>query len=406
MIMEHSHYPEIESNYRALYGKLFSALIGQFGTSYVNAIEDAIQNTFLKSLRLWKLNKAPDKTENWLFVVARNDVLNQIRAKQRVQDHPVFVDTITTREPAGKDLRLEVILLISSAKDISNQAKVLFILKNIFGLKVEEISSSTLIRSEAIYKAINRAKTSLKKEFGDEPSPVFSSQPTESQLSTVEDILYAVFTIGFDSFDPNIQSIVNEDLCLEAMALARLLHITFRADTTKNLLALFCFHSARIPAKVADGKLVSFFNQDRKKWDGDLINAGFHYLTKPEQLHRYYLEALIASKYLTLDVPDKDDWNEINDLYELLLLYHHSPIVKLNQCYALSRADRNDEALCLLEEIKHEFQGKHLYFSVVKAELLRLTHPHESEKVLDATIQGLEQTMRKEFLMESKLFTP
>ncbi|MFW5758277.1 MAG: DUF6596 domain-containing protein [Bacteroidota bacterium] len=403
--MKHNLYSEIENNYRALYGKLFSTLIRQFGTTYVNEIEDAIQNTFLKSLRLWNLNKSPDKKENWLFVVAQNDVLNQIHARQRAQDHPVFSDTITTEELTGKDLRLEVILFISSASGISNQAKVLFILKNIFGLKVEEISASTLIHSEAIYKAINRAKISLKTTFGDASMPVFSSQPTESQISTIEDILYAVFNIGFDSFDPKVQSIVNEDLCLEAIALARLLHITYRADTTKNLLALFCFHAARIPAKVVNGKLVSFFNQDRKRWNSDLIKAGFYYLTKPEQLHRYYIESLIASKYITLEVPDKHDWNEINDLYELLFAYHNSPIVKLNQCYALSQAGRNDEALSFLEAIENDLPGKHLYFSLVKAELLKLTNPKESENILDSTIMNLEQTIRKEFLLESKLFT-
>lgn len=38
-------------NYRVLYGKLFSGLLSQFGINYVSEIEDAIQNSFLKSLK-------------------------------------------------------------------------------------------------------------------------------------------------------------------------------------------------------------------------------------------------------------------------------------------------------------------------------------------------------------------
>ena len=66
----------LEINYRALYGKLFSGLLNLFGTNYVSEIEDAIQNSFLKSLKIWNEKSTPDNIENWLFIVARNDVLN------------------------------------------------------------------------------------------------------------------------------------------------------------------------------------------------------------------------------------------------------------------------------------------------------------------------------------------
>jgi len=399
--MKNNFYSEIESNYRALFGKLFSTLIRQFGTSYVNEIEDAIQNAFLKSLKTWSLSQSPDKKENWLFIVARNDVLNQIASSKR--KHPASeIDDNQEYENTQTDLRLETILFISSARSISKQAKVLFILKNLFGLSVSEISESTLINSEAVYKAVNRAKTTLKTEFSEKSSLGFTDVKNTSQIKTVEEILYAVFNIGFDSFDPKVQSIINEDLCLEAMALAKLLYKSHQMVSTKNLLALFCFHSARIPAKVTGNKLVSFFNQDQTKWNRSLINAGFNYLTKPKYLNRFYIEALIVSKYITSAGFGQQAWNEIIDLYKLLLKYNPSAVVKLNQCYALHKAGRTNKAFDLLNIIEKDFPERHLYFSLMKAELLKDRNAKESKELLDAMLTTLDQSIRKDFLMEIK----
>ncbi len=44
--------PLTETNYRSIYGKLFSALTRQFGIGHFSEIEDAIQNSFLKSIRV------------------------------------------------------------------------------------------------------------------------------------------------------------------------------------------------------------------------------------------------------------------------------------------------------------------------------------------------------------------
>ena len=41
--MSNDLFQKEEINYRALYGKLFSGLLGQFGANYVSEIEDAIQ---------------------------------------------------------------------------------------------------------------------------------------------------------------------------------------------------------------------------------------------------------------------------------------------------------------------------------------------------------------------------
>ncbi|WP_179367615.1 DUF6596 domain-containing protein [Winogradskyella forsetii] len=390
----------VESSYRTYYGKLFSALFSQFGANYVSEIEDAIQNSFYKSLKSWKPNQVPNNKENWLFIVARNDVLNQIKKENRLQSASHFRVDEETENP-NEDLRLKTILFLSKSKNVSSKAKVIFILKNIFGLHVKEISECTLLSQDAIYKSINRAKKDFRQSTKNANFDLTFEQTAEKDIEIVEEILYAVFNIGFDSFSEKIKSVINEDLCLEALALAKILSVKFQRVTTKNLLALFCFHLSRIPAKVKHGKIISFFEQDKTNWNEDFIKLGFHYLKKPERLNKYYVEALIASKHMTTKELDIHHWNEIIKLYQLLLSISNSPITKLNLCYCLSKAQRIEEAKALLKIVESELPNEHIYLSLVKANIFTDKKTLESEKIIDQVLKSINQKIRREYILEN-----
>lgn len=395
--------PKEEINYRAIYGKLFSGLLNQFGTDYVSEIEDAIQNSFLKSLKIWNQNNVPNNKENWLFIVARNDVLNQI--KKRKENHNFSIEQLenTSLTINETDLRLQTIIFISALENVSNQAKIIFILKNIFGLSIAEISDSTLIHQEAIYKSINRTKKNIQLGFNNKTIELSSIRANPKAISILEEILYAVFNIGFDSFSEKTENIVNEDLCLEAFALTKLLFSQYQSDSTSNLLALFCFHIARIPAKIDDGKLISFFNQNRGKWSKELFNFGFHYLKRPEKLSKFYLEAVIISKYMSISQLTQDDWMDIVKLYEMMQQVSQSPIVKLNYCFCLSKIGKTEEALIILSDIEKELPNEHVYFSLVKAKILKEINPKESDDLFISVLNKISQKIRKEYLLENEL---
>lgn len=392
-----------ETNYRALYGKLFSGLLNQFGTNYVSEIEDAIQNSFLKSLKIWTQNNVPSNRENWLFIVARNDVLNQIKKQKENHNFSVeqFEDTSSISNET--DLRLQTITFISALENVSNQAKILYILKNIFGLGILEIADSTLINQEAIYKSINRTKKNIQFEFNNKTIELHSIKANPKAISIVEEILYAVFNIGFDSFNEKMKSIVNEDLCLEAFALTKLLVNQYQSESTSNLLALFCFHIARIPAKIENGKLISFFNQNREKWNKELFNLGFHYLKKPKEISKFYLEAIIISKYMSISELTQNDWIEIVKLYEMMQKVSQSPIVKLNYCFCLSKIGKNENALVILSEIKKELPNGYIYFSLVKAKILKEINPKKADDLFISVMNKMNQKIRKEYLLENEL---
>lgn len=392
-----------EINYRVLYGKLFSGLLNQFGTNYVSEIEDAIQNSFLKSLKIWKQHNTPDRKENWLFLVARNDVLNQI--KKRKLNNCLSVSQLGDASPYNTkiDLRLQTIIFIAVLKNISNQAKIIFVLKNIFGLSITEISNSTLIGQDAIYKSIKRTKAQMQLDYKCREVDLDAIVARQQDVAIVEDILYAVFGIGFDSFSEKTENIVNKDICLDAFALAKLLFNNYQSSTNSNLLALFCFHTARIPAKIERGKMISFFKQNRQKWNKELVNLGFHYLQKPEKINKLYLEAIIASKYMTINQFTKNDWLDIVALYEMMQQVSSSPIVKLNYCFCLTKVGKKQEALFLLSAIEKELPNEHFYFSLVKSKILKDSNPEESEYLIDSVMNKMNQQIRKEYLLENMI---
>lgn len=400
--MINKDYLVIESSYRSYYGKLFSALFRQFGSNYVSEIEDAIQNSFYKSLRSWKPNQVPTNKENWLFIVARNDVLNQIKKESRLQSLNYSVSNQEIGN-LNEDLRLKTILFLVKCKSVSSKVKVIFILKNIFGLHIKEIVECTLLTKDAVYRSISRAKKQFIQTTKNADFDTIFLQITAKEIAIVEEILYAVFNIGFDSFSEKIKSIINEDLCLEALALAKILFTQFKRTTTKNLLALFCFHLARIPSKVKNDKFISFFEQDKDNWNSDFIKLAFHYFEKPAKLNRYYVEALIVSKHMTARHNNIQHWEEIVELYEIMLSLSNSPILKLNLCYCLSKAKRIAEAKELLESVEKELPNEHIYLSLVKANIINRKQTLESENIIKQVLKKLNQKIRQEYILKNML---
>jgi len=182
------------------------------------------------------------------------------------------------------------------------------------------------------------------------------------------------------------------------LALGKMLMKEFGQISSKNLLSLFCFHLARIPAKIKDGKLVSFFEQQSSDWNSELLKLGFYYLEKPPILNKYYLEALIASKHMTVKKRNIQHWNEIIQLYELLLPFSNFPMLKLNLCYSLSQAERTEEAEGLLAIVEQELPKKHLYLSLVKVQILKETQ--EAEKLIAQALTRIHQDIRRTYILE------
>jgi RNA polymerase sigma-70 factor (ECF subfamily) len=168
-------------------------------------------------------------------------------------------------------------------------------------------------------------------------------------------------------------------------------------------MALFCFHSSRFDARLdQSGQQVIYKEQDKTKWDAELIQKGETYLrysAKSEQVSKYHLEAGIAFWHSRIKVAEKDKWNNILQLYNRLLQIEYSPITALNRTYALAMAESKETAL--KEALKIDLKKNHLYHSLL-AELYNRIDPKKQTEHLDLAIKLAKNENDKLFLISKR----
>jgi RNA polymerase sigma-70 factor (ECF subfamily) len=101
-----------------------------------------------------------------------------------------------------------------------------------------------------------------------------------------------------------------------------------------------CFHAARFDARTdALGAIVLLADQDRSRWDQELIQKGRLYLNRSaegEHASQYLSEAGIAMLHCTASSYEATDWLTVLHYYDLLLTRNPSPVVALHRAVALA----------------------------------------------------------------------
>ena len=134
----------------------------------------------------------------------------------------------------------------------------------------------------------------------------------------------------------------DRDLADDALWLARVVAAALpREAEAQGLLALLAFHRAREPARAVDGELVLLEEQDRSRWDAALLADAHEALERAARLRhpgRWQLHAAIAACHADAADSASTDWLQVLTLYDMLLAYDRSPVVRLNRAVALSRS--------------------------------------------------------------------
>lgn len=182
--------------------------------------------------------------------------------------------------------------------------------------------------------------------------------------------LYLLFNEGYLSGHSDG---IRDDVCFEAMRLSALLLETPSADQpmARALLALMCFHSARLPARRDDhGNLVLLMDQDRSLWDARLVAQGFTLLQASNPtgaLTSFHVEAMLSATHVLAQRPEDTDWPGMLQLYHKLLELKPSPVVEVNLAIATARAHNAQAGLELLlaPSAKRSLDSYHYYHASV-----------------------------------------
>ena len=247
---------------------------------------------------------------------------------------------------------------------ISTEAQIGLSLRILCGFGIDEIANAFLTNKETINKRLFRAKEKLRLEKVQIEFP--GEAEINKRLETVLTTLYLLFNEGY--YSESQDTVLREDLCLEAMRLTYLLIENEQTNqpSVNALLSLMCFHSSRFEArKNENGEIILYQDQDETLWNYELISKGAYFLHQASQgnkISKYHLEASIAYWH-TIKADTKEKWENILQLFNQLLQIEYSPIAALNRTYALSKANGKEEAI--IEAEKLNLTGNHFYFTLL-----------------------------------------
>jgi RNA polymerase sigma-70 factor (ECF subfamily) len=342
-------------------GRMVSSLVRVLGVRHLALAEDAVQDALLRALETWKFGRAPEDPAAWLMRSARNRAIDLLRRHgtfdrlapelARALD-PSEVEDGDAEEHAIADDELRLMFSCCDPA-LAPTAQVAVILKYLCGFSVREIAQAFLSGEAAVEKQLFRSRRAL--EGRGALFEVREPAQVRARLLPVQSAIYLLFNEGYHGAHP--QQAVREDLCHEAMRLGALLaRLPAAGPETQAMLALFCLLAARLSARVGDdGNLLLLAEQDRRRWDRELIAEGLRRLAlsaEGEALTAWHLEAAIAARHATAASFAETDWASIRELYDLLLPLRPTPVVALNRAIAVGMAEGPEAGLRALAGIE------------------------------------------------------
>ena len=378
---------EIERVFRAESGRAVASLVRLFGD--IDLAEEAVQEAFEAAVRRWPQSGLPPSPAGWIITTARNRAIDRLRREaSREERHR---QALVLEDPDGggnhpvEDDRLRLIFTCCHPA-LALPAQVALTLRLVAGLRTSEIARAFLVSEATMAQRLTRAKHKIRAARIPYRVPTADEMP--ARLRAVLAVVYLIFTEGHTSTGGDDLS--REELCAEAVRLARLLAgLMPEEPEVAGLLALVLLTEARRPARTdAEGNLVRLPDQDRARWDRQLVAEGQALVRACLQRNQpgpYQIQAAIAAVHADASGPDTTDWDQIVRLYDQLLVHLPTPVVARNRAIALAERDGPAAGLAALEPL--QLSAYHL-FHAARAHLLGLLG--QRREALDAYERALQ----------------
>ena len=394
--------------------KLVSILTKLFGPHNLELAEDVVQDTLLKALEHWKFHGTPDNPSAWLFTAARNKALDVIRRERHHKEFGAEISPLLKSEYSAshtlhqllqeneiEDEQLRM-MFVCCHPALSEEGQVALILKTLCGFSVSEIAKGFLTTEETITKRLYRARQQFREEKIAFALPY--AHELQGRLDNVLTAIYLIFNEGYNS--SHHASLIREDLVEESLRLGKMLvdHPLTLQPQSLALLALMCFQSARLYARVdVSGRLIQLKDQDRNLWNNDLIKQGILYLQQAsggETISSYHLEAAIAHEHCITKNYAETDWKKILQLYDWLLEIKGDALIALNRLIVYAEVNGPKAALEEIQQIpdKGTLKNYYLYPAALGEWHAQLGNFYEAKKYFEDAMLLTRSPTEKQLL--------
>jgi RNA polymerase sigma factor (sigma-70 family) len=429
----------LERAYRAEATRIRAALASRTGD--VGLAEDAVQDAFVEAMEHWSHDGVPPNPAGWLATTARRKAVDRLRRdKVGAEKLALLATTEAWAQPAagqdeaargglgradaaawpgsaragvsagagapddgGADQRAddELLSLVFACchPALAQESQVALTLRAVCGLSTEQIASAFLVGEATMSQRLLRARKTLQAQT----APVRVPDPDElgDRLAGVLAVVYLVFNEGY--LASSGREPARRDLSAQAIALTRTLHrLMPREPEVLGLLALLLLHESRARARFDGwGRLIRLKDQDRTRWNRDLVAEATALLDRAIAMHRagsYQVQAAIAA--LHAEAPDYEhtDWHQIRLLYSRLQQLAPSPVVLLNRAVATRYAIGPAEALAEVEPLSADLDGYHLFHALRAALLSCLGRTEEAKAASDQALALAVNPAERELL--------
>lgn len=400
-----------EHFFRHEYGRLVSMLARRVGVHHLEAVEDAVQHALLTAVEAWSKAPAPANPSAWLYRVAHNHLVGDLRQRARRERlaeqlegfTPISSDEAPDVLLAG-DLGDDLLRMLFACCDdaIPVESQLVLALKTLCGFDVPEIAERLFTTEANVYKRLGRARARLQlcpPDLGE-----LTADELAARLPAVRSIVYVMFTEGYLS--SHVEGAIRRELCDEALRLTEVLgrHTVSANPETFALLALMHLHAARMTARQdASGGLLLLEEQDRSLWDRVSIARGLSWLARSadgDVFSRYHAEAGIAAEHCLAPSFDATRWERIVDCYAMLERLAPSPLHTLNRALAMAEWRGPAEGLALLSGLEPPswLVGSYLWSAVLsdlhrRAGNLDLARRHRELAIASAPSESIKAAL-------------
>ena len=346
---------QVDAVYRSESRQVFATLIRLLGD--FNLAEEAMHEAFTVAVEQWPHDGMPANPRSWLVSVGRFKAIDTIRRRVRfdaslseLAQRLNSSDTDIKEDEDVEDDRLRLIFTCCHPA-LSPEAQVALTLREVCGLKTEEIASAFLIAPPTLAQRIVRAKAKIRDAHI--PYQVPSRTDLPERLDTVLQVIYLVFNEGYAASSG--ASLTRTDLSAEAIRLGRLIMELLPEPDVIGLLALMLLQESRRTARTSStGDLILLEDQDRSLWSQEQISEGTGLVQQAiasQGFGSYTLQAAIAAVHAEAPSAAATDWAQIVALYDVLARVEPSPIVHLNRAVAVAMQDGPLAGLHLIDAI-------------------------------------------------------